>query len=441
MNKIGLIIQREFYERVKKKSFIITTLLMPLLMIGLMVVPVLLAIHDTSDEKQILVVDRSGLIVQNLQNTDKLTFVASDKTPDELRAEKKNGTFGFLVIGADVIENPSDIQLYSYEPSTMDIETSIGSQIRKVIEDAKLRTYDIENLPQIMAEVKTKVSISTFRLGEDGSEKASSSGLSFGIAYAFGFLIYIFVFIYGGMVMQGVVEEKSSKVLEVIVSSVKPFQLMLGKIFGIAAVALTQFLIWVVLLVAGGSALMAYIEPDASVVTEMAQGATMGIDVQQAASQFDPDTVAMLKTVTDIGYMVKLLGGFVLFFIGGYLLYAAMFAAVGSAVDNTADTQQLQLPVSIPLILAIVVLMSAMKDPNGSLAFWFSLVPFTSPVIMMARIPYGVPFWQIALSIAILYASFVAMVWFAGKIYRVGIFMYGKKPSLKEVIKWSKYKY
>lgn len=439
MSKIGIIIQREFNQRVKKKSFILTTLLTPLLLIGLMVAPALIMMAGGSGEKEIIVVDNSGVIADQLKNEDKLVFKKTDKSAEELRnSANEEEVFGYMVIGKEIMTDPSALQLYSYEPSTMEIENAITSQVEKIIEDSKLKQYNIENLSEILADVKTKVSISTFQVDESGKDKASSSALSFGVAYLFGFLIYMFVFIYGGMVMQGVVEEKSSKVLEIMVSSVKPFQLMLGKILGIAAVALTQFLIWMVLVFVLGTVAMSMLAPE--VAQQAAQSASMGVDVSQVTSNVNPETMDIIKNITDIGYLAKLFGGFVVFFIGGYLLYAAMFAAIGSAVDNVADTQQLQLPVTIPLILAIIVLINAMNDPNGPVAFWFSLIPFTSPIIMMARIPYGVPAWQIITSIVLLYASFIGMVWTAGKIYRVGIFMYGKKPTLKELIKWSRYK-
>ncbi len=440
MSKIGIIIQREFNQRVRKKSFIITTILTPILMIGLIAAPILIAMAGSSDEKTIVVVDESGVIAGRLQDGGKLRFRKTDKSAEELRRNREENVFGYLAVGKDIVTNPSDITLYSYEPSTMEVERNIASQVEDIIENIRLQAYNIENLPQIMADVRADVSLSTYRIDEEGQDKASSSVLSYGVAYVFGFLIYLFVFIYGGMVMQGVVEEKSSKVLELMVSSVKPFQLMLGKILGIAAVALTQFFIWMVLLFVFGTVLGSLVMPDPDTLREAAQGATMGMDVSGMTGNLNPETMEIIRNVTDLSYLAKLFGGFVIFFIGGYLLYAAMFAAVGSAVDNVADTQQLQLPISMPLILSIIVLINAMNDPNGKLAFWFSLIPFTSPIIMMARIPYGVPFWQLAVSVLLLYGSFVGMVWVAGKIYRVGIFMYGKKPTLKEVVKWARYK-
>lgn len=435
MSKIGLIIGREFNQRVRKRSFILTTILTPLLMIGLMVAPALLMNLKSDKTKQIVVIDGSGIVAPKLQNDKQIAFEPTDKTPDQLRAEPQEGIYGFLVVGEDILTNPKNLQLYTYEASTLDVEKSIASQVQDILEEVKLKGYNIENLPQIMESIKTDVSLQAYQIDESGKDKESSSILSMGSAYIFGFLIYMFVFIYGAMVMQGVIEEKSSKVLEIIVSSVKPFELMLGKILGIATVAVTQFVIWMVVIFVLGTLAMQFIAGDA-----MAQGAQMAGAMPQGMEGMDPEALAALRGVTDLSFLLKLFGGFLVYFIGGYLLYAAMFAAIGSAVDNVQDTQQLQLPVTIPMVFALIIMMNVMKEPNSTLAVWCSIIPLTSPIIMMARIPYGVPVWELAVSVVLLYASFIAMVWVAGKIYRVGIFMYGKKPTFKELFKWMKYK-
>lgn len=437
MGKIGIIIQREFNERVRKRSFIITTVLTPLLMVGLMVGPAILMNLQSSDTKHILVVDQSELIGTQLQSDEQLAFETTTKSADEIRADK-NDVFGILIIGQDIMTNPKNVQLYTYESSTLDVENGISRQIRGIIEGEKLKQYDIADLPKIMEDIKTDVSLQAFRIDESGEDKESSSLLSIGLAYVFGFMIYMFVFIYGGMVMQGVIEEKSSKVLEIMVSSVKPYELMMGKILGIASVAITQFLIWIVLIFVLGTVAMQMFAGD---MMAAAQAMPTAGAMPAGMEGMDPEALAALKSVTDLGFLAKMFGGFLIYFIGGYLLYAAMFAAIGSAVDNMQDTQQLQLPVTIPMILALLVMMNVMRDPHSSLAVWFSMIPLTSPIIMMTRIPYGVPLWQIITSIVLLYGSFIFMVWVAGKIYRVGIFMYGKKPSLRELIKWSRYKY
>lgn len=439
MGKTGIIVAREFNERVRKRSFILTTILTPLLLVGLMVAPVLVSRLGSDKEKEILVVDRSGVVAPQLESGDRLTFRPETRPLGELRTQRQE-VYGILVIGADVLTDPHDVQLYTYEAPTLEVENALSDRIARVIEAEKLKAYRIDSLPQILERVETDVSVQVFRIDGEGREQERSGVLSTVLAYLSGFLIYMFVFLYGAMVMQGVIEEKSSRVLEIMVSSVRPYELMMGKILGIAAVALTQFLIWVVLIFVLGGAAMSLAAGDA--LAEGAAAVTGGMSgAVGPLSGLDADSLDALRRVTDPAFLGRIFAGFVVYFIGGYLLYAAMFAAIGSAVDNVADSQQLQMPVTIPMVLALVVMLAVMNDPDGGLAFWFSMIPLTSPVIMMARLPYGVPFWEVALSVALLYASFAGMVWVAGKIYRVGIFMYGKKPGLKELFKWVRYKY
>ena len=442
MGKIGIIAGREFNERVRKKSFIITTILMPIAFVAIMFVPALMMNIQSDDIREIVVVDQSGTIAEGLKNTNTLSFTPSDKSVEELTAEQQD-IFGILIIGKDVATNPSNVQLLTYESSTINIESEITEQIREIIESEKLKAYNIEDIDSILEAIQTPISLKVKQLGESGETKESSSMLNIALAYIFGFLIYMFVFLYGNMVMQGVIEEKSNKVMEVMVSSVKPFELMMGKILGIASVAVTQFVIWVVfILVVGGAAMSLFGVGDmlaaASASAAMDPAAMMG--TQMPVPALDDEMLSVIRTVTDPAYLLRILGGFLVYFVGGYLLYAAMFAAVGSAVDNEKDTNNLQLPITIPLILAIFVMMSAMQDPHGPLAFWFSMIPFTSPVVMMVRLPYGVPGWELALSIGLLFVTFIAMVYLAGKIYRVGVFMYGKKPTFAELAKWLRYK-
>ncbi|MBR4851415.1 MAG: ABC transporter permease [Tidjanibacter sp.] len=439
MGKIKIIAAREFNERVRKKSFIITTILMPIAFVAMMFVPALMMNMSSDEQKEIIVVDQSGLVGERLHNEGQIVFATSDKSFDVLK-EEKNEVFGILVIGEDVATNPSNVQLFTYESSTINIESAITDQVRSIIEAEKLKQYNIDDLDRILNEIKTPISLQVKQLDESGEAKDSSAILNIALAYVFGFLIYMFVFLYGNMVMQGVIEEKSSKVMEVMVSSVKPFQLMMGKILGIAAVAITQFFIWVVFIVVVGAGALSLLG-GTEVLAAAAQAGT-GMDPMMASMgniSLDKDTVALINTVTDPAYLVRILGGFLIYFVGGYLLYAAMFAAVGSAVDNEKDTNNLQLPITIPLILALFVMMNAMQEPNGPLAVWFSMIPFTSPIVMMVRLPYGVPegFW---ISVVLLYATFLATVWLAGKIYRVGVFMYGKKPTFGELLKWIRYK-
>ncbi len=440
MGKIKIIAEREFNERVRKKSFIITTILMPIAFVAIMFVPALMMNISSDEKKEIIVVDQSGMVGERLQDDGQMMFSLSDKGFDTLK-EENNEVFGILVIGEDVATNPSNLQLFTYESSTINIESAITEQVRNIIEAEKLKQYNIDDLDRILGEIKTPVSLQVKQLNESGEAKDSSAILNIALAYVFGFLIYMFVFLYGNMVMQGVIEEKSSKVMEVMVSSVKPFQLMMGKILGIAAVAITQFMIWVVFILVVGAGAMSLLGGDELLAAAQASAAMdpAMASMSGAEMSIDKDAAVLINTITDPGYLVRILGGFLLYFVGGYLLYAAMFAAVGSAVDNEKDTNNLQLPITIPLILALFVMMSAMQEPNGPLAVWFSMIPFTSPIVMMVRLPYGVPdgFW---ISVLLLYGTFLAMVWLAGKIYRVGVFMYGKKPTLGELLKWARYK-
>ncbi len=440
MGKIGIIARREFNERVRKKSFIITTILMPLFLVAMMFIPMLMMNVKSDKVKEIYVVDDSGMIAHKLQPTAGMAFTPSDQPLDSLMSGQAE-VFGVLVIGENVMEDATGIQFYTYQASTIDIESEISGQIGEIIESEKLKQYEIENLSEILASVETPVSLHVKQISESGEAKDSSSIVAIIAAYIFGFLIYMFVFLYGGMVMQGVIEEKSNKVLEVMVSSVKPFQLMMGKILGIASVALTQLVIWIIFIIVVGGGVMSLFAGDMiEAAKAMSSGMPMSVDMAAMAGGMTPDMAAAINTLTDPGYLFRLIGGFIVYFIGGYLLYAAMFAAVGSAVDNEKDTQNLQTPISMPLIVALFVMITAMQDPHSPLAVWCSIIPFTSPIVMVARLPYGVPAWELWTSIALLFASFVAIVWFAGKIYRVGIFMYGKKPSFKELYKWSKYK-
>ena len=437
MGKVRIIAAREFNERVRKKSFIITTLLMPLFFVALMFVPALMMNIKSDDIKEVIVVDQSGLIGDRLQPDGQLTFSPSERSFEELR-EADNEVFGILVVGEDIATNPSNLQLFAYESSTINIESAITEQVRTIIEAEKLKAYNIENIDAILEAIKTPVSIQVKQLNESGEAKESSSILNIALAYIFGFLIYMFVFLYGNMVLQGVIEEKSTKVMEVMVSSVKPFQLMMGKILGIASVAVTQFAIWVVFILIIGSAAMGLIGGNEALAAVQSGAA---VDTSALGISIDSEMASIISTITAPDYLLRILGGFLIYFVGGYLLYAAMFAAVGSAVDNEKDTQNLQLPITIPLMLGIFVMLSAMQEPHGPLAFWFSMIPFTSPIVMMVRLPYGVPGWELALSVGLLVLTFVGMVWLAGKIYRVGVFMYGKKPTFRELLKWARYKY
>lgn len=440
MSHVLIIIRREFNARVRKKSFIITTLLMPVLMIGLMVAPALILEYMQGEQKRIAVIDHSGLVAPRLTSGEEILYETTDLTLDQAR-KSLTDRFAVLTIGSDVLDDPDNVKLYANSSSSLTVENDITSQIERILEAEKLKSYNIENLQQILDQVKTSVRLQTFRNDKSQQEEtqAQSSAVATGIGYVLGFVLYMFLLIYGTMVMQSVIEEKNNRVLEVMVSSVRPFDLMLGKILGVASVAVVQVMIWGVLILAAGALVMPHLMPEE--VMAGAQAMQQGVPDAAAMSGLDAGTLQAVSAMTDTGYILKIFLCLLLFLFGGYLLYSAMFAAVGSAVDNVQDASQLQMPITLPIILALLLMLAVIKDPNSQMAFWFSIIPFTSPVVMMARIPYDIPLWEIALSLVVLYASFVGMVWFAGKIYRVGIFMYGKKPSLKELFKWVRYKY
>lgn len=440
-NKIGIIIGREFNERVRKKSFIITTLLTPLLIIGLMVAPTLLMTYSSSETKKIAVVDDSGIIAPQLYSNEEVQFEHLQLPIETVRQLPPEAYFAILHICNDIMSNPTAARLYTDTSVGMGLETGICSQIESIIEAEKLKSYNIENIQQILAQIETKVSLQTFKSSADQEkeESATSSIVATVIAYILSFMLYMFLIIYGAMVMQSVIEEKNNRVLEVMVSSVRPFQMMLGKILGVASVAVVQILTWLVIILVAGAFLVPALLPEdiTTAIAMMQQGASAGV----AAPDADVDLLQALLTLTDIGYIAKIFATLLLFMVGGFLLYAAMFAAVGSSVDNPQDAQQLQLPITLPIILALIIMINVIYDPTSEIAFWFSMIPFTSPIVMMARIPYDIPMWEIIVSLILLYATFAVTVWGAAKIYRVGILMHGKKPTLKELWRWMRYKY
>ena len=440
-NKIGIIIGREFNERVRKKSFIITTLLTPLLIIGLMVAPTLLMTYSSSETKKIAVVDDSGIIAPQLYSNEEVQFEHLQLPIETVRQLPPEAYFAILHICNDIMSNPTAARLYTDTSVGMGLETGICSQIESIIEAEKLKSYNIDNIQQILAQIETKVSLQTFKSSADQEkeESATSSIVATVIAYILSFMLYMFLIIYGAMVMQSVIEEKNNRVLEVMVSSVRPFQMMLGKILGVASVAVVQILTWLVIILVAGAFLVPALLPEdiTAAIAMMQQGASAGV----AAPDADVDLLQALLTLTDIGYIAKIFATLLLFMVGGFLLYAAMFAAVGSSVDNPQDAQQLQLPITLPIILALIIMINVIYDPTSEIAFWFSMIPFTSPIVMMARIPYDIPMWEIIVSLILLYATFAVTVWGAAKIYRVGILMHGKKPTLKELWRWMRYKY
>ena len=434
MNKIGIIIAREFNERVRKKSFIITTILMPVLMLGLMAAPTLMMLFAKGDAKTFIVLDESGVIAPNLSGDEELIFSIEDCTLEQARADEQ--VFGVLWIGADIVDNPNNVKLYTNSSSSISLEGNISSQMERIIEQERLKRYEIENLEQIIEDVKASVTLTTYRndLQEEGKEEeATSSGVAYMLGLVLGMMLYMFLLIYGSMVMTSVIEEKGSRVLDVLVSSVKPFELMMGKILGVASVAVTQIAIWAVLVCGLSATVLPALMPEDMMQTVAAVEAGTITSVEAG---MDADMLSAVALATDPMKLVMMFLWLVLFLVGGFLFYSAMFAAVGSAVDSIQDANQLQTPITVPIILALILAMSVFNDPDSSLAFWGSVIPFTSPVVMMARIPFGIPTWEIVLSLVLLYASVAGMAWVAGKIYRVGVFMHGKKPTFKELLSW-----
>ncbi len=416
---LSIIISREYLERVKRKSFIISTLLVPFFMILLMFAPAAIMIFQTPESKTVAVIDDSGVVAQRLRNSDEVKFVPYTAALDSARADES--IEAILTIGAKAVDRPDGaISLYFRGAPSMATDSYISGQLKQAIEDIRLEAYNIENIREILKEVEVNISYPTIRIDKD-EDTGTSSALSYVIALMMDMILYMFILIYGQMVMTSIIEEKNNRVLEIVVSSVKPSSLMLGKILGIGLVAITQILIWAVLI----GACSAWAVPFLGEMPAMAD---------------EPELMGAIAQLSDFGYVASLFIYMILFFIGGYLFYSAIYAAIGSAVDNVQDASQLSTIATMPVIIGIIASMSVIQNPGSTLSFWISIFPFTSPMAMMSRLPFGVPFWEIALALVVLYASFLGLIWLCAKIYRVGIFMYGKKPTLIEILKWSRYK-
>lgn len=436
-SKVAIIIQREYLSRVRKKSFIITTLLMPLVMLALMVAPVLVAEFSEPDARRLTVVDLSGSIAPELKDVAEFNVTLTDPSADWRGLLEADSTDAVLIIPEAIESGHAALQLYTSGPSSMSLEGELASQVNSIIEQHRLRAYNIEDLDQIISATRSDVQI---RSRQYESDEESSTVLSYALGAGLTMILYICLLLYGQMVMTSIIEEKTNRVLEIVVSSVKPMQIMLGKICGIGLVAVTQILIWTALIAAMSAFLLPAIMPaelTADIATLQASAASGG-DLSGLTS--DISMVQALSTLGDVSYILRLFGLLLVFLVGGFMLYASIYAAIGSAVDNIQDASQMQSLIIFPVIIGIVFGMTAAADPESSLSVWMSMIPLTSPMVMMARIPYDIDAWQIVASIAILYASFVGMVWVAGKIYRVGIFMYGKKPTVKELVRWVRYK-
>jgi ABC-2 type transport system permease protein len=434
MNKVFLIIKREFTSRVQKKSFLIATLLTPLifpLMIG-GIVYVAVNERDSAKPDVVRIIDETNQF--KFEDTGRFVFIDSEMDVETAKEDlPKSSDFGILYIPKMDIYDPQGIMFYGKTNPSLSMIGDLEGIIKRQIDAIKLQESGIS--PELMNRLKTNVSVRSVNISEEGVEKESSAGLSFGIGYAGGFLIYLFIFIYGAQVMQGVIEEKSNKIVEIIVSTVKPFQLMLGKVLGIASVGLTQLLIWIVLMVVLTSLVFSYFGIDAaSSGMSDSLGELSQEQMDAVSSSPELQNIASLINGIDFTYIITV---FLFYFVGGYLLYGALFAAIGSAVENPSEAQQFMLPVTLPLILSIMGLfVFVLEDPNSSVSFWLSIIPFTSPITMMGRLGFGVPAWELALSMGLLILGFLGTIWFAGRIYRVGILMTGTKVNYKTLAKW-----
>jgi ABC-2 type transport system permease protein len=441
--KTGVVISREYLNKVKKKSFLITTFVVPVLFAAICILPTLLMLNVKEKSQKVAVVDYSGIVMPNFEDSESATFTdCSGEDPEVLKNSLKDRGFDVLLVVSKLDSTSSvSVQTFSKKPTGVDFNESIRSKANKAVEQYRISTYKISGLEQIMKDVKANVKVSEFTLDERGNATVSESGIYMIISMVLGMMIYMFIALFGASVMSSVIEEKSSRVVEVLVSSVKATELMFGKIIGIALVALTQFVLWIALtliLVVGASAVFGLGNIAASAdVMSMAQGNMGGVDV--AAMAQNSELSVILTTLSHIPW-VTLLVSFFIFFIFGYLLYASMYAAIGSAVENEADTQQLQLPVTIPLMLGFFIVFFAFKNPDSPVVFWGSMIPFTSPIVMLARIPYGVQFWELALSVVLLVVTFAVMAWASAKIYKAGILMFGKKSTWSDLWKWLKQK-
>ncbi|MCF8424543.1 MAG: ABC transporter permease [Bacteroidia bacterium] len=446
MNKLFLIIQREYFSRVKKKSFLIMTILGPLLMAGLMIVPVWLAMRDKT-EHQILVLDHSGLFIDKLPNTKQIKFTYGAESIQTAKAKLKDGPFDLIMeIKGDAINDSktTPVLYYKKQPG-INVEQYITNTMENILFDYRLQgdSIDLNKIDK----ARRPVEILTLKVTEEGKDEKTNTEINMAIGFGCAIAIYFMIFLYGSQVMRGVIEEKTNRIVEVIVSSVKPFQLMLGKIIGVALVGLTQFILWIVLTLIISTAVNTYLFKDqiadtmkhnSQIEKVMKDDLTAGVDKMEKINSPN-EVIDLFNNFNNIN-ITKILVCFAFYFLVGYLLYAALFAAVGSAVDSEADTQQFILPVTIPLIASFIIAQSVVTDPDSSMAQFFSIFPLTSPIVMMVRLPFDVPGWELALSMVCLIVGFLFFTWIAGKIYRTGILMYGKKTSWKELGKWLFYK-
>lgn len=430
MNKTLIIIQREFVNRVSKKSFILLTLLMPFVFAGLIFVPLLLSTIQSGEQKQVAVIDHTGKYARLFKSDESYRFVPVPA----MRKEFKSDTTAFTAvveIKGDLLEHPEAATIYSRKEVPKGLSRLVSNTLDEQIRHDKLVKYNIPQLTKIMADFDKSYDIRTVKWSDDGTEQASSADLAIAAGMVLTFLIYMFVMSYGGMVMQSVMEEKTNRIVELMVSSVRPFQLMIGKIIGIGLVGIVQLAIWGILI--------AVIMSVSGLAVGLSNPEMVAAGMTATPPADTSDLSAILMTLS--GLNLPMLGlMFVLNFVGGYLLYAAIFAAIGASVNQSEDSQQFMTPIVIVMVFALYAAIYSANNPDGPLAVWCSFIPFTSPTVSMVRLPLGAPVWQTVLSLVVLYASALTLIWMAGKIYRVGILMYGKKPSFSEMIKWMRYK-
>ncbi len=451
LRNIKTIISREYLTRVKKKSFLITTFIVPVLFAAICILPSVIMLMSKEKGKQIGVVDQSGIVMSYFESSELVTYTDYSAEPVDLMKSRMSelGLDALVVVSPlDTVLRTVSVASYSEKPLSVDLKDRVQSRVSDAVEDYRLSLYEIDDLKQIMEDVKADVSINTYVFDDSGEEKMTSFEVPMVISMVLSMIIYMFVMMFSGMVMQSVIEEKASRVVEVLVSSVKATELMFGKIIGVACVALTQFFLWIVLtlvLVGGFSAFVGFdslMGDPAQTEQMMEMTAQMGgMDMQEMAAAMSQDEgmATVINTLKDFNWG-QMIFAFVIYFVLGYLLYASFFAAIGSAVENEADTNQLQMPLTVPLMLAFFVAIYAFNAPDSSLVWWGSMIPFTSPIVMLARIPYGVPGWELALSIVLLAVTFVACAWLSAKIYKIGILMFGKKSTFKDLWKWLKQK-
>ena len=448
MSKISLIIEREYLTRVQKKSLILMTILSPIIMVALVFAPIWLSKLSSDETRLIAIIDQTGLYKDIYHDTDEYhyTYTQGTLSPDQMRVDGDESTmpYAYVIIKDNLLDNPQGMTIYSQKQITSSCELNIISQMEDYLKDEKLLSYNIPDIKRIIDESDINLQVDTIRLEEDGAETQTSTEFVTIIGMAMTLIIYMFLMLYGGQVMSSVMQEKTNRIVEVMVSSVKPFELMIGKIVSIGLVGLTQLGIWIIFLVGIFLSAGAYFSfnggVDPAQMSDMAAMTTTmnGVDATQLAG--DMGAMAEVQQMLGSINITQLLVSFVFFFIGGYILYASLFAAIGSAVDNESDTQQFMVPITFIIIFALYAGIFSAENPDGPLAMWCSMIPFTSPIVMMVRIPFGVSTWELALSMVILYGSAIGLAWVAGRIYRVGILMYGKKPSYKEMIKWIRYK-